>query len=107
MSKLVFLPIALAVVGAVLGAVAIRRSRRAKGKAVAPARAPSPVRVLTTDEELRDAVRRAVIFEQALADRVHTRTRRYEEMVNPAQIARISPVHPAPLDLPDDTPRSA
>lgn len=107
MSHAIFLPIGLAVVGAVLGVVAVRLRRRGRGHAAAPVSASHLVRVLTTDEELRDAVRRAARFEQEAADRLRTRARRYEAMVADAKITELSPVQPARAPLPDDTPRSA
>jgi hypothetical protein len=68
----------------------------------------SLVRVLQTDEELRVAVRRAVAFEQRVADELRTRTRRYEALITPAPVSGIRVHRPAsPTADPAARPRSA
>lgn len=108
MSNPIVVVIVLAVVGVLLGAIGIHQRRKASGRTTAPEHRPSLVRVLTTDEELRDAVHRAASFERAVADRMRTRARRYEAMVAPEQITEISAAHPTHRRRSDDTaPRSA
>lgn len=104
------LPIAV-VVAVVVVAVAgrlIRRHRAPASIAESPACPSSLVRVLTSDEELRDAVHRAADFERMVADTVRTRARRYEAMVAEIPIADIGIGRRRSVQAPgDEASRSA
>ena len=69
----------------------VLRSRRRGQEEVAPA-APSPlVRVLRTEDELQDAVRRAAEFEErVLMSAVRTRRERYEALIRPPTLTGIT-----------------
>jgi hypothetical protein len=55
--------------------------RRAEARVEIPEPPSSLVRVLTSDEELKEAVDRAAYFEQLVADARRSRRRRYEALV--------------------------
>lgn len=104
--------LALVLLGSALvlavAAVAVVRYRRRNAPSIEEPAPRSLVRVLRSDEELREAVDRAVRFERVLADTLQTRTRRYEAMVRPAPITRIETALTARGDAADDpAPRSA
>lgn len=73
----VFAIVAILIVGA--GGVALRR-RRPSEEARTDQPSYCPVRVLTTDEEVRAAVVRAARFEQMAAASLEARTRRYQNL---------------------------
>jgi hypothetical protein len=88
--------------------------RRADSRAEEPVRVRSLVRVITSEDELRDAVERAARFERMVIERMQTRARRYEDMVAPTLIspAPITGITSAARGVPmepveGDTPRSA
>lgn len=113
MSNPAIVAIGLAVVGVVLGAIGVRRRHGSNRLADVPQPATPRVRVLTTDEELRAAVRRAASFERAVADRMQTRASRYEAMVARERVTDIgvtdiSAAYPPAGDATEGTtPRSA
>jgi LPXTG-motif cell wall-anchored protein len=94
------------VLAAGVATVLLRRRKRTPA-----AEEPQPrslVRVLRSDEELREAVGRAARFERMLADTMETRARRYEAMVQPSVITRIDAGLAFRAELSDDdAPRSA
>lgn len=94
---------------AAAGAAAVLQRRRNRDPDVQRPEPHSLVRVLRSEEELREAVDRAVRFERSLADRARTRTRRYEDMVHPAPIAHIEDALAARAEVvaEDPAPRSA
>lgn len=95
MSNPILVAIGLGVIGMLLGAIGLHYRRKAIGQKSVPIPGPSLVRILTTDDELRDAVRRAASFERVVADRMQTRARRYEAMVAPEQVTEIASAYPA------------
>lgn len=107
MTHLALLLLASALVLTVAAAAVVRYRRKSALSVEEPA-PRSMVRVLRSDEELREAVDRAVRFERVLADSLQTRTRRYEAMVRPAPITRIETALTARSEAADDpAPRSA
>lgn len=86
--------------------------RRAEARVVTSEPPSSLVRVLTSEDELEEAVDRAAHFEQVVADALRSRRRRYEAMVPGTTVARLDPrgsregAPPAedPPGRPDGTP---
>lgn len=108
MEHLILVIVAIAAgTGALVTAFLVRHHRSSAPTEEPVSRSPL-VRVLTTDEALRDAVQRAAAFERMVAASLETRTRRYEAMIQPAPVTEIG-VSPRPVaTLPDDeAPRSA
>lgn len=92
-------------VGALLGILAVYETRVHRiGQAVVPVEVerPSPaIRILRTEEELGEALRRAARSEQLSADTYQHRVARYESMLQPLQSAKaLQPLRPV---LGDDT----
>ena len=83
------------VVAMLLVGVAFFAFRRRGQVADAPAEEPaySLVRILTTDEELRDAALRAAHFDEIAAASAEARTRRYQLLAGPSP-APLHPLHP-------------
>lgn len=89
------------------GAVMLRRHRAAE-PLLDDAAPRSLVRVLRSEEELREAVDKAVRFERMLADSVETRTRRYQALLSAAPLRRLDPDAAGRSAIHDDAvPRSA
>ncbi len=104
----------VAVAVAVLALAAVRWYRKTHEElAPEPQAPPSLVRMLESEEDLRVAVRRAVAFEQRVADELRTRTRRYEALITPVTPAPVSGIRvhrPMTAARPDPAaarPRSA
>ena len=84
--------------------VALRRRRPAGEE---PAKEPSSlVRVLSTEDEVRDAVVRATQFEEAAAALIDARTRRYRTLAGPSAATRLHALHTSDADA-EVPPRSA
>lgn len=83
-------------------AVALFRARPVRRPAVVEARVPrANVRVLRTEAELGEAIRRAALSERLAADACRNRADRYEAMLRPSG-------HPVPgVDERDHQPLSA
>lgn len=98
-----------AVVVAVWGAGTLAALRRRRARSTTTLGAPiSLVRILTSDDELREAIDRAAGFEKMVAETVQARRHRYETMVPTAKVSRIvtgSP--PVVADHDEEIPRSA
>lgn len=100
--------VALAVIATIVlvvggGVVAsVRRHHGSVSAIEAPLATCSVVRVLTSDDELRDAVHRAARFEETVAHMLATRTRRYEAIVPTASITSINAPQVPPVGLPQD-----
>ena len=66
-----------------------RRRRSEESFGGHPAEPRSNVHVLTSEEELRDALKRSAQFERAVVDKVRDRADRYEALITPASITQI------------------
>lgn len=88
----VFVAALAVIVCGAAAAVRVAWRRRSAGPLTQePPRESRLVRLLTSDEELHDAVARAARFEQMMADTHSTRVRRYEAMVSPLRAPAIGP----------------
>lgn len=79
----IVIPAAVFVLAACLSAVALHRHRRQRPAVIAEPR--SLVRLLTSEAELHEAVRRAERFELEVAASLRARTARYEA-ISPAKL---------------------
>jgi phosphopantetheine adenylyltransferase len=96
-----------AAVVAVWGAGALlHRGHRARSTTETPERSRSLVRILTSDEELEEAVSRAASFEKMVDETLQACRRRYEVMV-PAGPARGSENAAPSSVVPQEIARSA
>lgn len=99
--------IAIAVVLAVGVALLVVRHRRAAGEVLTEVAPRSLVRVLATEDEVREAARRAAGFEEIAAAAIDARTRRYQRLAGPTTPASLHVVDAVDLEIEDPPPRSA
>lgn len=100
----------IGVVAACVGLLGVLRHLRGAARAETIDPPPSLVRVLTSDADLREAVARAVAFDQAAIEALHSRALRYEAMVPIASVTDIAARRARGLlaEAPgDDAPHSA
>lgn len=100
--------IGVTAVVAVTGGLGLRHYLKRATQAEAAPAVPSLVRLLTSDDELREALHRAASFEQSAIDALHVRTSRYEAMLPAAPVTDIGARRPLVVEpAGDHTPHSA
>ncbi|HLI15328.1 MAG TPA: hypothetical protein VKV23_04660 [Acidimicrobiales bacterium] len=93
MRELALFVVPAAVVVSIAGVAGSWRRGRPRAAATPPREPPSLVRILTSEDQLREAARHAADFERSVAEHVNERVKRYESFVG-APVVPLPPAHP-------------